>query len=106
MDGVVRELESRNGEIWCHQFRLPSANLKIADLQPDTSFPFINQAFEFAEQGSGDEFSRTVAVLVSKDFAGMLVPGIRGEKDKKYNNIVLFQFSDWEGRLTGEPMRL
>ena len=106
-EGVLRELASRTGEMWCHQFDVPTADLRIADLQPNMALPVINHAFDFAEQGDGDYFSRILAHLIAEaEFDGMLVPGVRGELGNAYNNVVLFRYESWNAWLRGKPQRL
>lgn len=105
-DGVLRELASREGDLWYHQFVVPAGDVRVADLRPNLKLPIVNQAFELAEQADGDEFSRSLADLVSLDFDGMLVPGVRAVNGNTYNNIVLFECSRWFDWLHGSPTRL
>lgn len=105
-NGVLKELASRDGEIWCHQYSIPAKGVRIADLRPNMQLPIVNHAFEFAEQDDGDEFSRTLASLVARNFDGMLVPGVRGVNGKTYNNVVIFKFELWQDWLRGEPTEL
>ena len=69
---------------------------------------FVNQVFWFAEtpvSGSSDdyEFSQFVAQVVSRRFEGMIVPGVRGDKSFRYNNVVIFEPGNWKRWLGPRP---
>lgn len=103
--GVNLELDAyqQEGVRYIQRYRLPFDQLRIRDftkLQPDD---FLTAVFSKAEdcnlEGRGIKsctFSQTVAWLVATNSDGMRVPGVRGNRDFSYNNIVVFQpFPDW-----------
>ena len=95
----------------CVRFR---RNTHLADLgfigEPD----FLNDTLFFAEiasDGLGSAhatfaFSQTVAKIVGEHFDGMIVPGVRGDSQCRYRNIVIFRpHTHWTSWLdpTWEP---
>jgi hypothetical protein len=75
----------------------------IADLKRDnpTLSPFINCVFWFTELANKDMspgfiFSQTIAQIIRESFEAMIVPGVRGNDEYKYNNIVIFQPKKWK----------
>jgi hypothetical protein len=104
--GIKLELEDRKEPIWVQNYILPPTNLKIADLRKEniSLSPFINCVFWFTEFANKDGnptfiFSQTVAQIVKNSFEAMIVPGVRGTDEYKYNNIVIFEpksiWMDW-----------
>jgi hypothetical protein len=112
-EGVFCELK-RRGEpvkyLFCQRFRIPTKRLKIADFSPNRTENFVSLVFSYAERGtrsgqidrSDYRFSQVVAKLLQKGgFDGMAVPGVRGGRICKYNNVVIFRpdaYADWVDR--------
>jgi len=81
------------------EYILPLISLKLADFSnPDLS-EFVDAAFDMAESsrvsgraGRADFlFSQLLADLVREaGFHGMLVPGVRGDPERRYLNVVVF----------------
>lgn len=97
-DGVRREQDAWNveGVPYVQEFVLPLDGLRIADFT-DHGDDFINTVFDNAERCkvSGFDinnylFSQTVAEIVATKFDGMMVPGVRGDADSHYTNVVIF----------------
>jgi hypothetical protein len=80
--------------------------LRVADFSR-TEDHFLTGVFFIAEECNVERrgrsnyiFSQIVAQLVADHFDGMLVPGVRGNRDARYNNVVVFQpGGDWEAWL-------
>jgi len=104
-DGSRREMEA-----WCTagtpyliRVELPLTKFRIADFMDWPSDHFVTAVFSKAEQckvdGRGPKsyvFSQVVAELVSAQFDGMRIPGVRGEPGAHYNNVVIFSgLSEW-----------
>ena len=71
--------------------------LRIADLTDIPADHFVAAVFSQAESckvaGRGPDsylFSQVVAEIVSTRFDGMRIPGVRGESDFHYSNVVVF----------------
>jgi hypothetical protein len=90
--------------------------LNIADFTNVPREDFVAAVFSEAERcnvptrGPDDyNFSCVVAELVRERFAGMRVPGVKGELGQRYSNIVMFKpYPDWPNWLEPEtdPYRL
>jgi len=103
--GVNQELDAypQEGVRYLQRYRLPFDQLRIRDF---TKFPpddFLTAVFSKAEEcnleGYGIKsctFSQTVAGMVATNSDGMRVPGVRGNRDFSYSNVVVFQpFPAW-----------
>jgi RES domain len=103
-EGLRRELSVLDveGIPYVQRYRLPLDRLRIADFSADCSqIPedhFLVAVFSIAEEckveGRGPNryiFSQIVAELVAAHFDGMRVPGVRGNPDAHYNNVVVFR---------------
>jgi hypothetical protein len=112
--GVKFELEYRKQPIWIQNYFLKSTSLRIADLRKDNPkvSPFINCVFWFAESANKNSlpsliFSQTIAQIVGEFFEAMIVPGVKGDDEQKYNNIVIFHpSSKWEEWLEEDPYEI
>jgi RES domain-containing protein len=110
-DGVKRELNEPNVELWCQKFRIDVAVCRIADFRV-SAYPekhIFNNLFWFAELAGAEGYpsqvlSRFVANLVSQKFDGMLVPGIQGDVTVQYQNLILFNpLRHWQQYLLPIP---
>ena len=99
-EGVRREFSLPPGQkLFLQEYILPLESLLIADFShPDVS-EFISAVFRMAEISGQDSpigrddfvFSQLVADLVRESgFEGMLVPGVRGDNELHYRNVVVF----------------
>lgn len=99
-DGVLRELKPRSGtRVFLQDYEIPPDELRLADCSSDVLTNYIEAVFDMAESNSvagrvGPSeytFSRVVGQLVREaGFEGMLVPGVRGDLDLQYQNVVIF----------------
>jgi hypothetical protein len=111
-DGCRREIGAwydkiKGGSPWIIKLRLPLNSIRIADFADYLAWPsdhFVTAVFCQAELCMLTErgglpnytFSQMVGDLVSEQFDGMRIPGVRGEPGAHYSNIVLFQnLTDW-----------
>jgi hypothetical protein len=108
--GVRSELPTATDPIWIQNFQLAGSGLRIADITSTKSHGsgLVAASFWFAEL-SGSEgyptiaFSQHLAKLVAKNFDGMLIPGVRGDRDLEYDNVVIFRPAHkWTQWLTAE----
>lgn len=106
-EGVKREREAweATGVPFVQKYQLLLNQLKIADFTGLGSKDFLTHVFLWAERCDKDKygpdsyaFSQAVASLVSEKFDGMRVPGVRGDADSTYSNVVLFNPHEPEGR--------
>jgi hypothetical protein len=107
-DGVRRELDAwcADGEPYVIQAHLPAHTLRIADFTGGPPEHFLTAVFAKAEEckfpGRGGPmnyiFSQVVGELVASQFDGMLIPGVRGQPNSQYSNVVLFGecLDDWD----------
>jgi len=86
-------------DLFCQEYLLDLAVLRIADFADPNLDNFIQIVFDYTEYGIRDNkinkdeypFSQAVATIVwEKGFSGMLVPGVRGTPERRYQNIVIF----------------
>jgi hypothetical protein len=102
-DGVRRE---RAGALCIQEYELNPQSLRIADFSHEANANLLHVAFDVAErvefderpQRTNEDFPRFLADLAfSAELDGFLVPGVRGEKDRYYHNVVLFNpIHRWE----------
>ncbi len=112
--GLIAEPINGDGSLWIQRFSLPLDRLLVADFSSLDQDDFLSKVFWFAElAGNADvgftfRFSQLVASIVSQRFDGMLVPGVRGQKDCHYSNVVLFRPVKWKSWLEtdGKPHTL
>lgn len=108
-DGVRRELAGRQGPMWVQKYRINPSDYRIADIRANqtNAEDFVNCVLFFAELAGVDgypgfEFSQTIAELVGTRFDGMMVPGVRGDNQCNYHNVVMFRaHAIWRTWLTG-----
>ena len=121
-EGVDREMREDRQSIWIQSYTLQLDHLRIADFRPlidAKQIPgdfddLLNHVFWWTETASPDcgaqfVFSQFVAGRVASAFDGMLVPGVRGDRSTRYDNVVLFRPHDrWQDWLTEgcSPQRL
>lgn len=99
-EGVRRELcPEGEGQLALQDYVLPLDSLRLADFAASGLSELLSAAFDMAESslvpgrvGRGDFlFSQVLADLVRESrFQGMLVPGVRGDREHRYLNVVVF----------------
>jgi hypothetical protein len=91
-DGVRSEVQVPPGRVLMSQGFFVPTDLRIADLTNNSIDPFIANAFDRAEHMESAEYFRSnvLAQLVSRQFQAMLVPGVRGSRQNRYSNLVVF----------------
>jgi hypothetical protein len=102
VDGVTRELaDRRKKELWVREFDIPLRELRVVDLTRLSVDSFEAAVLFLSERDRGLDktgaefrFSRLVAKIVADRFDGMLVPGVRGDSEVIYSNLVLFRPGD------------
>jgi hypothetical protein len=107
-DGVRREMEAwhTTGTPYVIKIEVPLRALRIADFSDWPHDHLITAVFARAEmckvaQRGPDNyiFSQAVGGLVSEQFDGMRIPGVRGVPGAHYRNVVLFrgleEWPDW-----------
>jgi hypothetical protein len=86
-------------DLFCQEYLLHLAVLRLADFADPILDNFIQIVFDYAEYGIRDGkinkdeylFSQEIAAIVGeKGFSGMLVPGVRGTPERRYQNIIIF----------------
>ena len=106
-DGVLRELKPISGQrVFLQDYRIPLDELRLADCSSGNLKDFMKAVFDRAEscpvegrvESSDYMFSRAVGQLVREaDFEGMRVPGVRGDREFQYQNVVVFdKHRRWE----------
>lgn len=94
--GVKRELANKASKILIQKFTIPLSILKIADLTVYEPRSIINAVMWHCELSNNDGypsfiFSQTIArILKEKGLDGAKVFGVRGDFNKTYNNIFIF----------------
>jgi hypothetical protein len=115
-DGCRRELGAwydieQGGAPWVIKLRLPLDSLRIADFMDWPSNHFVTAVFcqaglcQFAERAGPEDyvFSQVVSGLVSEQFDGMRIRGVRGAPGAHYSNVVLFKgLDDWPSWIGSE----
>lgn len=86
-------------DLFCQEYILDISRLNLADFSHPSLDNFIQIVFDYAENGlrggnvdRGDYiFSQIVGAIVKQcGFSGMSVPGVRGNPERLYQNIVIF----------------
>ena len=104
--GVAAELarHRRDGMyLFCQSFSVALQALRVANLAAADIMPIFKICFDYSEQELAPEKyfkSQVLAELIScAGFNGFLVPGVRGFKENRYQNLVLFdpglQWREW-----------
>ena len=101
--GVRREVTRNAGTRLCVQrYEIPAKALKLLDGSGQVS-ELVGGAFDMAESARVDgrvgpsdfQFGQVVAQLVREaGFGGMLIPGVRGDAELKYRNVIVFEPGD------------
>lgn len=105
--GVLRELPDE--PLYIQKFEIPTGELRLADLRLFEPDSFINGVMWHAEFAGRDGyptkvFSQVVGELVGRRFDGMVLPGVHGESNCTYSNIVILrQVKRWHQWLRGDP---
>jgi len=99
-EGVRREFSLKlGGKLFLQEYILPLGSLQLADFSVPDPNEFTSAVFDRAEISGEDsrigrhdfEFSQLVADLVREGgFQGMLVPGVHGDSEFRYLNVVVF----------------
>ena len=87
--------------LWCQQYDFDFNDMRIADFADSMLDSYIQFVFESAETGIGPgdikvnlgeyRFSQAIAEIVEEHgFSGMIIPGVRGARDCRYKNMVVF----------------
>jgi hypothetical protein len=108
-EGLRREYRNwhDSGTPYVQVYHLPIGQLKIADFAGLPPTDFISAVFSIAEEcavaGRGPDsfsFSQAVSELVSARFHGMRVPGVRGNRNAHYKNVIVFRpHPEWQNWL-------
>lgn len=108
-EGVRREQDAWliEGVRYVQRYRLPLDQLVVADFTLIPPDHFATAVFSLAEgckvSGRGPDsylFSQTVASIIASAFDGMCVPGVRGDPNFHYSNVVLFHpYPTWQAWL-------
>jgi hypothetical protein len=84
--------------------------MEIGDLRLGCVDEFLNQALWFAEHAGEPgmapiSFSQRIAELVATRFDGFISPGVRGDRDHRYNNVVVVRrASEWRSWVDPKAM--
>jgi RES domain len=101
--GVFNELAEAGGAGLFVQDYLLSPSLRLADFTDSHLSEFLQGAFDMAENSmvdgrvgpTGYLFSQVFAEITHRAaFDGMIIPGIRGNRDLRYRNVVVFEPRD------------
>jgi hypothetical protein len=114
VEGVRREMAHNDCQLWVQVYGIPAATLRIGDLTPASTEPSLSQILWFAdlggEEGQPDRVGQEVSELARKMFNGILVPGVHGDEEFLYHNIVMFEPDEkrWQSWLKADrqPCRL
>jgi RES domain-containing protein len=97
--------------LWLQEYRIPVTGMRILDARPAaTENDIVDLAFDYCETTERVHpyyGSRRIASLVrALGFDGILVPGVRGGRECRYTNFVVFNLGqhrgfDWQ---IGEPV--
>ena len=96
--GVQREFLGE-ASLFVQEYEIAIQDIRIADLRSLTPDSFICGVLWYAEMAGRDGypsriFSQTIADIVGQHFDGMAIPGVRGEQDQTYSNIVMLRQVD------------
>lgn len=101
--GVTREVTRTADTRLCVQrYEIPAKALRLLDGAGQVS-ELVGAAFDMAESAGVDgrigpsdfQFGHVVAELVREaGFGGMLTPGVRGDAELKYRNVIVFEPGD------------
>jgi hypothetical protein len=113
-EGVIKELPVPAGRGLFFQDYELATSIRLADFTDPQLSEFLKAVFDMAENSMVDGrvgpigygFSQVVAEIVREaGFEGMIVPGVRGHKDLRYRNVVVFEPGDnwlaWSRREAG-----
>ena len=114
VDGVRLEVTNSAADLAgasVQSFEIDGTKLRIANFVASTLSPIIAESFDISERtglGVGYEKTSLLAELVGSRFGGMIVPGVRGSREVRYSNIIIFQPGErWRDWLTlSQPERI
>ena len=98
-NGVMRELEwpDERKQLWIRQFQFPvPTNFRIADARNFTRDSFSAAVFWFIEHGRErgsppPQLGARLGEIIAGKFDGLIVPGVRGDSEALYRNVVVFR---------------
>jgi hypothetical protein len=105
-EGVAYELRKDQQpiiDLLCQEYVVKIENIRLSDFSEPSLDNFIHITFDYAEHGMRSGrinkedyvFSQVVANIVEcQGYSGMIVPGVRGVRGHRYNNIVIFNPED------------
>lgn len=99
IQGVVNELANNGGGgLFLQDYLLPPS-LRLANLAAPCGSEFLQGALDMAENSvvdgrvgpTGYLFSQVLAeIILETEYDGLIVPGVRGNTDFRYRNVVVF----------------
>lgn len=103
--GVAAELARHRREgmqLFCQRFSVDLDALKVADLRATENIPIFQICFDYSERerDSARYFKSQILAesIAMAGFNGFLVPGVRGTKENRYHNLVIFEpEAQWRG---------
>lgn len=99
IQGVFNELPQTGGDGLFLQDYLLSPSLRLANFADSRVSEFLQGAFDVAESSmvdgrvgpTGYIFSQVLSEITQEaEYDGMIVPGVRGNRDLRYRNVVVF----------------
>jgi hypothetical protein len=99
IQGVFNELAKNGGGGLILQDYLLPPSLRLANFADPCVSEFLQGAFDMAENSmvdgrvgrTGYLFSQVLAeITLEAEYDGMIVPGVRGNRDLRYRNVVVF----------------
>jgi hypothetical protein len=96
--GVIKELKPPDGKVCILKYTIDFNKLRIADLTDD-GLRLVNDLMFLCELCGEEgypskEFSQSIGKYLSSLFDGVVVRGVRGDKNYHYNNLVWFNNLD------------
>ncbi len=99
IQGVFNELAKTGGDgLFLQDYLLPPS-LRLANFSDSSVSGFLQGAFDMAENSmvdgrvgpTGYVFSQVLAEITQEaEYDGLIVPGVRGNRDLRYRNVVVF----------------
>ncbi len=108
-DGARREIKnfgaSPREALWVQKYNLPLKKLSVVDVRVQGDVDWFGTVFDYCEtaerannSSSPYPCSRRIAALVRQaGYDCMLIPGVRGDRDGRYTNAVVFNFGSHRG---------
>ena len=106
--GVCAELAGRDigSSLYCQQYQIDPNQLQVLDMSALSLKDIVRIVFDYTEHSSapgGSLHSRLLASAISAlGHDGMIVPGVRGSRQNRYSNLVVFEPSErWRDWVSG-----